>query len=446
MDQSHQAFRTFEPLEGNPVNAAAWTCTGDKLVVSTVGSKLRVFDRDAAPLLTTVRGDPYLADVSRTKGHASAIGEVTTHPTDKDVRGRAPCPAPAPPTARRLTRSRARVVGPGGAQVFLSCGQDSTMRLWNVNGRRNLGDLVNSAVIRARSARNTRVPVTCCAFSVTANAVVCGCEDGSLQLWQTRAKFTRPDRNIRAAHNGAVTRLRCGRDGHSLATRGMDDTVRLWDLRRLKAPVRTLGGVPTLLATAGVDFSPDGNTLVAGTNVKPHGEDRAELLFWNLMESGASATRPCDALLWPGTAQLTPVLPAAPPPPSRRPGRTGVPRAAGRRSARHSRAVAPPYQPALCRRRVWHHAGTVQPQLVHEGRAAELQAARQAGVRSGLRAQLGRDPPPQRAAHVQGPARVRLVPPQRAPFPRPVDSAARDPRTRGPQPAQAAAQGGGEGD
>lgn len=86
MDQSHQAFRSFEPLEGNPVNAAAWTCTGDKLVVSTVGSKIRVFDRDAAPLLTTVRGDPYLADVARTKGHASAIAEVTTHPTDKDVR------------------------------------------------------------------------------------------------------------------------------------------------------------------------------------------------------------------------------------------------------------------------------------------------------------------------------------------------------------------------
>lgn len=87
MDQAHRSFRSLEPQEGNAVVAVSYSPTGDRLVAATGSSKLRVYDRNALPLLTTIKGDPYILDVSNTKGHLTGVSDAHWHPREKQVRG-----------------------------------------------------------------------------------------------------------------------------------------------------------------------------------------------------------------------------------------------------------------------------------------------------------------------------------------------------------------------
>jgi WD40 repeat protein len=54
-----------------------------------------------------------------------------------------------------------------------------------------------------------------------------------------------------------ITCLTFSRDGQTLLSRGMDDTVRIWDLRNFTKPLKTLGGLPCAYTTSKVVFSPD---------------------------------------------------------------------------------------------------------------------------------------------------------------------------------------------
>ena len=64
-------------------------------------------------------------------------------------------------------------------------------------------------------------------------------------------------------HRGAIWRQALSRDGRSLATGGLDGTIRIWDVESGKL-VRALIGHNSYVS--GLDWSPDGNTLAsAGT-------------------------------------------------------------------------------------------------------------------------------------------------------------------------------------
>lgn len=168
------------------------------------------------------------------------------------------------------------------------------MRVWDLNGKTIFEELVNQSVLRCRNARGTKVGVTCCAWSRDAAQVAAGCEDGSLQLWDSRRlRLGRPDTVVRDAHAGsAVTCVVFSPDTNTLATRGMDDAVRLWDVRRMgsagvrgHAPLKTLGGVGTAWANSNVAFNADGSVLVAGTSVRPRSEEVAQLRFFSVPDA-----------------------------------------------------------------------------------------------------------------------------------------------------------------
>lgn len=55
MDQGHRSFRTIDPSEGaEPVVGVCWSCSGDKVVLATSGSRIRVYDRNGNALMKTV--------------------------------------------------------------------------------------------------------------------------------------------------------------------------------------------------------------------------------------------------------------------------------------------------------------------------------------------------------------------------------------------------------
>ena len=78
----------------------------------------------------------------------------------------------------------------------------------------------------------------------------------------------------RTAHqNGTDTScLSFSYDGHTLASRGGDDTVKLWDIRKIKTPLCVAEGLENLFPMTDCCFSPDDKMVLTGTSVrKGHG-------------------------------------------------------------------------------------------------------------------------------------------------------------------------------
>ncbi|KAM3575852.1 hypothetical protein VYU27_002192 [Nannochloropsis oceanica] len=240
MDKSHKPFREFVPEDGNPVVGVSWSPTGDRLVVATGSTQAKVYDRDGVRLMVFTKGDPYITDLVHTKGHTMSLSATAWHPREKDT--------------------------------VMTTSLDGTIRLWDLQGPQTFDQLHNKRVIKAKSARSTRVAVTCGVFSPVADYVAAGCQDGSVQLFSLKkTNWIRPDICMRPAHGPEhhVTAVAFAHDGKTLASRGTDDCVRLWDIRKPQVPLKVFEGVTTFYDSSNVAFSPDGRLVCCGTNVPP---------------------------------------------------------------------------------------------------------------------------------------------------------------------------------
>lgn len=59
----------------------------------------------------------------------------------------------------------------------------------------------------------------------------------------------------------------------------MDDTVKLWDVRKLKEPVASADDLPNFFTTTNCMFSPNNKMLVTGTSVKKGDGNRGKMVF-----------------------------------------------------------------------------------------------------------------------------------------------------------------------
>ena len=85
---------------------------------------------------------------------------------------------------------------------------------------------------------------------------------------------------IRNAHqSGTVTSsIVFSYDGRQVATRGGDDTLKLWDIRQTKQAVHSAGDLYSQFAMTDCCFSPDDRLLMTGTSFKK-GESGGRVVF-----------------------------------------------------------------------------------------------------------------------------------------------------------------------
>jgi WD repeat-containing protein 70 len=103
-----------------------------------------------------------------------------------------------------------------------------------------------------------------------------------LQFWYNRSTNWKPDLYIPNAHgsNNEITSIVFFDDSFRFVTRGEDNTMKLWDLRRIKKPIYVWENLPCFSSKTCITLSPDNSIIMTGTCVKK-GHENSKLAFFS---------------------------------------------------------------------------------------------------------------------------------------------------------------------
>uniref|UniRef100_G3PXI4 WD repeat-containing protein 70 n=1 Tax=Gasterosteus aculeatus aculeatus TaxID=481459 RepID=G3PXI4_GASAC len=238
MDQALQAFRSIQPCECHQITSLQYSITGDVILVVSGNAQAKVLDRDGFNVMECVKGDQYIVDMAKTKGHTAMLNSGCWHPKMKEE--------------------------------FMTCSNDGTVRTWDLTSEKK-----HKSVFKPRSFQGKKVVPTSCTYSRDGKLIAAGCQDGTIQIWDrnlsVHTKF-----HCRQAHvpGSDTSCLSFSYDGRTLASRGGDDTLKMWDIRNFKKPVNVATGLTDCC------FSPDDRLLLTGTSVKKDGGN-GKLVFFD---------------------------------------------------------------------------------------------------------------------------------------------------------------------
>ncbi|KAL1464103.1 hypothetical protein WDU94_003782 [Cyamophila willieti] len=232
MDSSFHSFRSLYPCGNNPIKCIEYSSTGDAVLIVSGMCQAKIFDRDGSEILECVKGDQYIADLARTKGHTSPLTSGMWHPYLR--------------------------------QEFMTASEDSTCRLWDVGKGSQ-----HKSIMKCKTKNGLKTAPTACTYSRDGNLIACGCMDGSIQMWDTRKMFVNTAKLLRDAHQSGsdISCLQFSYHGNMLCSRSNDDTLKLWDLRNFKKPVFVSGNLFSRYGSTSCTFSPNDSMVMTGESI-----------------------------------------------------------------------------------------------------------------------------------------------------------------------------------
>ncbi|KAI8374471.1 WD40-repeat-containing domain protein [Radiomyces spectabilis] len=244
MDKSFRPFRTVQPFEDHQIHDVLYSLTGDSFLCISGSARPKLFDRDGLEKCEYIKGDPYIRDLRHTAGHIGALTGGQWHPHDR--------------------------------QLFATSSQDGSLRIWNVENKRKQKEVI---AYRSRE-RGGRSAATALNFTPDAKLLAGAFIDGTVNMWSPDGPFLRPSIAIADAHQKGTetSSIIFSRDNHTMVTRGGDDTVKVWDLRKPKTPLRVAYNLDIVNPEANVIFSPDERLILTGTSV-PKGQGYGQLVM-----------------------------------------------------------------------------------------------------------------------------------------------------------------------
>lgn len=244
MDASLKSFRNLRPCDSHPIKALQYSMTGDHILVISGSSQAVVLDRDGFEVAQCAKGDQYIADMARTKGHVASLNSGYWNPRTKDE--------------------------------FITCSIDGTCRIWLTEQPH-----CHSRIIKTRDQNGLKTVPTACSYNRDGKFIALGCLDGSLQIWDQR-KHISPSLLLRKAHANQedISCVAYSYGGILIGTRACDSTLKLFDIRSLKQPVHVAENLFSRYATTDCMFSPDDSMLITGVSLNK-GEKHGKVLFFN---------------------------------------------------------------------------------------------------------------------------------------------------------------------
>lgn len=243
-----RAFKSVDPnlqkssanSETHPINHVEFNAlSGGTFLCISAHPQGKIMNRDGEVVAEFVKGDMYLRDMHNTKGHISEITTGTWNPTNKDL--------------------------------CVTAGTDSTLRIWDVNFKRSQKEVIVHKSRAAGSAGRTRMTAVAWGSPMQGgnNVLVAAALDGSLVMWNGNGPYARPAAEIRDAHkpNTWTGGLDISNDGRMVVTRGGDNTIKLWDTRKFKAPVVTVDHPSTsdYYSITNIKYSPNSSSIITGS-------------------------------------------------------------------------------------------------------------------------------------------------------------------------------------
>ena len=159
--------------------------------------------------------------------------------------------------------------------------------------------------MKCRSLNGQRTNPGCCCYDRNGKLAVAGCSDGSIQIWDT-SRVTLVNtafRNMKAHDaNNEMTAVKFSGDGSVLASRSMDGSMKLWDIRKFSTALYVFDNLANFYPMTGIVFSPHDDIVATGTSVKnEHGKSR--LCFYSkstfeLVEEISGGHSSIVSLLW----------------------------------------------------------------------------------------------------------------------------------------------------
>jgi WD40 repeat protein len=219
-------------VEFNPLSGGTFLCV-------SAHPQAKVMTRDGEVLAEFVKGDMYLRDMNNTKGHISEVTSGTWNPVDRNI--------------------------------CVTAGTDSTLRIWDVNFRRSQKEVIVHKSRAAGSAGRTRMTSVAWGSPLQGgnNVLVAAALDGSLVMWSGDGPFSRPAAEIRDAHKADTWTggIDISSDGRMVITRGGDDTIKLWDIRKFKTPIVTVSHPSTSdhYSATNIKYSPTSSSIITGS-------------------------------------------------------------------------------------------------------------------------------------------------------------------------------------
>lgn len=252
MDKSLQSFRSMEPTENNLIHTLEWTKGGDRLLLAANTPQAQILDREGRKLFETPRGYQYTTDMTHTTGHIHPITRAVWDPSHASSR-------------------------------FVTCSQDVTVRFWDVENLKKHREIIK---LKNDRGLNTCKPL-CLNFDEAhggGNTLAVALDDGAIQIFPSNGPYLKPSIRINDAHaNGTDTSHIAFAPGSDkiLATRGGDDTMKIWDLRNTKSSLASFPLLSNRFPQTSLAFKPDGSIIATGTSNSRNG-DPGSIFFFDL--------------------------------------------------------------------------------------------------------------------------------------------------------------------
>lgn len=249
MNRALRSFRTVNPLGEAPVRNLHYSATGSLLLCSGGTSWTVVMDRDGVILSQTAKGDMYIVDMSRTKGHTGPILSARWRPNSK---------------------------------IIASSSADGTVRLWDVN-KTERNPMVDNPVIsqlrvtKLRNSKGGKSLATAMDWDGSGKFCVLGCSDGRIKIINPDVYSMRPEAesgtviqqgveitSVTVSPNSSTAPLIC--------VRSTDDALRVFDRRMMTSPVKEFHDLPNAVSETNVCFIGEtGQHFMTGTSAKRKG-------------------------------------------------------------------------------------------------------------------------------------------------------------------------------